>query len=112
MMNLKDAARLSSLDAWSRYGLPYAFKRLSTVGGHVWLPLNRDYKPIGQDGEDFASGPVRFAVDPTTLRGIWHGSVEGQTLYLYDDAPESRVDYFARLERLFSYTLKTVESSR
>ena len=109
MLNLVDASRLSSLDAWSRYGLPYAFKHLPTVAGHVWLPLNRDYKAIGRD-DDLASSAVRFAVDPSTFGGIWHGSVEGQTLYLYDDAPESRIDYFVRLERLFGYTLKTVES--
>src|SRR5438552_14461888 len=33
---------------WFRYSMPYQFVRLSPSGrAHIYLPLNRNYKPLG-----------------------------------------------------------------
>ena len=41
-----------------------------------------------------------FSADPSTFKGMWFATTPH--LYLYNDAPTSRVDYFERFERLMA----------
>ena len=51
---------------------------------------------------------VVFRMDPHTFEGVWFdpvGAAPGlprRRLLLYDDTPESRMDYFVRFERLMA----------
>jgi hypothetical protein len=88
--------------------MPYLYHRVEhPKRAHVFLPLNRNYKPLGSltrnyvRYEDFVeTHGVAFARDPASFKGIWT-NVQGTHLWLYDDSAKSRVDYFERLERLF-----------
>ena len=92
--------------------LPYAFRKLEGEG-HVYLPLNRQYKPLGQRSDDhvdyaaYRAQAVVFARDPKTFKDVW-SNVEGDTLWLYDDGNETRTTYFDRLGRLMAYSSKLV----
>jgi hypothetical protein len=104
------AARLTATDQWFRIWLPYTFVKLEAAEhDHVYLPLSRDYKPLGLkskdwvDYHDFIEQAVVFAEDPHTLENVWHFS---ETLHLYGDDPKSRNDYFERFERLLSRSVK------
>ena len=107
------AGRLTHDDQWFRYWMPYCFQKLE-VGGrkHVYLPLNRDYKPLGITSKDFVSyddylkQAVVFSADPHTFDGIWNKKDNKEKLYMYEDAYSTRVNYFARLERLLSRVVK------
>ena len=51
-MNVQQAHNLSDYDHWFRYWMPYKFIQVprTEVGNkykHVYLPLNRNYKPLG-----------------------------------------------------------------
>ena len=46
---------------------------------------------------------VVFLEDPYTFENVWH---DPETLHLYSDHSSSRSDYFNRLERLFSRSVK------
>ena len=105
------AGRLTHDDQWFRYWMRYCFQKLE-VGGrkHVYLPLNRDYKPLGitskelfDSYDDYLPQTVVFSADPHTFKGIW---IKEEALYMYTDSPLSRVDYFARFERLLSRVVK------
>ena len=95
--------------------MPYCFHRLPGIGRyeHVYLPLNRHYKPLGQVGrkrvryEDYAGQAVIFYKDPMTFERIWTATKDDK-LWLYDDAAASRVDYFKRLGRLMSQKVRAV----
>lgn len=91
-----------------RFWMPYCFERAEHPRyKHVFLPLNRDYQPLGhyERAGDY-HGPesverygVVFRRDPATFKGIWwtlHGH-GGEKLWLYDDTIESKVGYFDRL---------------
>ena len=109
-MKKDNAIRLTRQGQWFRYWMPYCFKKLE-VGrhAHVYLPLNRNYKPLGiTSGEwvnydTFLPQAVVFSADPHSFDGIWF---HRETLHLYEDAVPSRMDYFARLERLLSREVK------
>ena len=81
---------------------------------HVYLPLNRDHKPLGVksndwvDYQDFIDQAVVFPEDPHTFENVWHIP---ETLYLYDEGSKSKVDYFERLERLLSRPVKLFHQS-
>jgi hypothetical protein len=51
---------------------------------------------------------VVFRLDPHTFEGVWFDPVgtavglQRPRLLLYDDTPESRMDYFTRFERLMT----------
>lgn len=83
--------------------------RLGTGAEHVYPPVNRGLKPLGVAGQgcvrwhDCAAQAVVFRSDPHGFDGVWIDPV-GTTpgLFLYDDTPESRMDYFARFERLMA----------
>lgn len=100
--------RLTSTEQWFRYFMPYNFVKLdATSHKHVYLPLNRNYKPLGRildtwvDYESFVDNAVVFAADPYTFKGVW---ISGG-LYLYDDLPATRRDYFTRLDKLLSHSM-------
>ena len=114
-MNEKNANRLTDLDQWFRYWMPYTYEKIEVPKfRHVYLPLNRNYKPLGilsgdwVDYEDYLHQAVRFSSDPHTFDGVWYSP---ETLHLYEDATKSRIDYFARLERLFTRSLKLYRHS-
>jgi len=103
---------LTASDHWFRYWMPYCYHRLEHRGRkHVWLPLNRNYKPLGItsrdhiDYDDYIDQAAAFASDPATWRGVWvdRQSAESGKLYLYTDGPRYRVDYFSRLARVMAH---------
>lgn len=95
--------------------MPYCIQRVEVSGRkHAFLPLNRDYAPLGMrrgahlDYEKMMpTHGAYFARDPAKLADVWWNVRDGQ-MWLYDDSPESRVDYFARLERLMSRQMEMV----
>jgi hypothetical protein len=83
----------------------------------LWLPLGREYKPLGQDqfgGKSYryqepASIAWRFSnCDPLAIEGVWPRTPG----YLYNDGLDSRRGYFERLGRLISYADDPVECVR
>ena len=114
-MDREAAAALASPGHWFRHWMPYEFVRLVPGGGaHVYLPLNRALKPLGVAARgrvrfrDYRAQAVVFRTDPRTFEGVWFdpvGAAPGlprRRLLLYDDTPESRMDYFVRFERLMA----------
>ena len=109
-MHKDNATRLTRKDQWFRYWLPYSFEKLKTdKRSHVYLPVNRIYKPLGVtsderlDYEDFIEQAVIFSADPHNFDNVW---TIRNTLHLYDETVSSREDYFERLERLMSRSVK------
>jgi hypothetical protein len=114
-MDREAAAALAYPGHWFRHWMPYEFVRLGPGGDeHVYLPLNRALKPLGITARgcvrfiDYRAQAVVFRTDPHTFEGVWFDSVGGapglprRRLLLYDDTPESRMDYFVRFERLMA----------
>ena len=104
MLNRADAKRLTQGAHWFRFWMPYQFVKLpSRRYKHLYLPVNRNYKPLGYLGDEHidyemhSSEAVMFRRDPHYIQGVW---TDPEHLYLYDSNPNSRADYFARLERL------------
>lgn len=105
---LKLAQLTSTMDHPFRYWLPYAFVPLKHPRlKHVFLPVNRGYKPLGNRSRKWIdydkvlhSHAISFKTDPATFEDIWVGKPREGILYLYSDAPSSRVDYFERFGRL------------
>ena len=109
------ARRLTRNDQWFRHWMPYCFKKLEVRGrNHVYLPVNRDYKPLGitskedVDYDAYLSQAVMFSVDPHEFDNIWF---DKESLHLYEDVASSRVDYFERLERLLSQEVRLYSKS-
>jgi len=97
-------------DMWFRYWMPYTFTKLEIDGvnfKHVYLPLNRNYKPLGcftssyVDYYDYRNQCMRFIKNPNTLSGVWWNNAP---LFLYNDGDESRETYFKRLGKVLQYT--------
>jgi hypothetical protein len=117
-MDREAAAALGAEDHWFALWMPRAFARLGTVDGErVYLPLNRRLRPLGmlcRRGRwrgHAAALAVVFRTDPVEFDGIWYDPPAGapapdrpsrRRLVLYDDTAESRMDYFARFERLMA----------
>lgn len=103
-----------------RVFMPYLIWRVEVPGRkQAFIPLNRDYVPLGTSRGDghvnykdpavIARHAVYFARDPAKLKDVWWSSdKDGGRLWLYDDSTASRVDYFARLERLMSRQMEMV----
>jgi hypothetical protein len=97
--------------------MPYVFERIEhPKRKHAFLPLNRDYAPLGMargGGLDFPAmlptHGVYFARDPALIDGVFW-TMRAGSLWLYDDSPASRVDYFERLERLMSRQMEMIGS--
>jgi len=114
-MDREAAAALGCPDHWFRRWMPWAFARLGGEVEHVYLPLNRLRLPLGAAERargrwrDHAAGAIIFRTDPNEFEGVWYEPPGApadrpgrRRLILYDDAPESRMDYFARFERLMA----------
>lgn len=109
-MNRIEVTRLRR-NSWFRVCLPYHYAPLIPAPGakHIYLPVNRNYKPLGirsrefVDYEKFRAQAVVFATDPHKFDGIWS---DLKNLYLYDDHNASLIDYFDRLERLVIHSAK------
>ena len=69
--------------------------------GYVLVAFNRDYKYIPR-------GTLRFIRKPSTFKGIWNAIYE-DSLYMYNDDPYSRTDYFKRLDKLLSHKHEVVK---
>ena len=126
-MTMEQAASLTAGTSFGyhpffKHWLPYLFQRVEhPKRKHVFLPLARDYQPLGYLGglhanyDDAAvSNGVVFSRDPASFKKIWWHSDSKGRFWLYDDSATSRFDYFARLERLLlkSNTLLAMEKAR
>jgi len=123
-MPLAKAGRLIGGYDWRtptffRVFMPYLIWRVEVPGRkHAFLPLNRDYVPLGtprgvghvnyNDPAVIAQSAVYFARDPATLDIWWSRDTDGGRLWLYDDSTASRLNYFARLETLMSRQMEMV----
>jgi hypothetical protein len=59
--------------------------------------FNRDY-------EEIPRARIRFRRNPANFTGVWMGdNVKAEGLYMYNDNPESREDYWERLGKLYSH---------
>ncbi len=94
-------------DHWFRHSLPYTLHLMpGQRKKHTYLPLNRDYKPLGvvtMDHvryEDYLDRAVVFGTDPHRFTDIWIPWDARRLLYLYTDNNRSVRDYFERLGRL------------
>ncbi len=93
---------------WFRVWMPYQYVKLHKEPGHTYLPVNRNYEPLGSatgqwtKWDDFAYQAVRFARHPHTFKDVWINN----RLYLYDDGLKIS-EYFKRLEKLMRYQAKS-----
>lgn len=97
------------IEQWFWIHAPYAYTQLRSG---KWLAINRYYKPLGQprsewaDYEQFADAPEHFICHPAKFKRIWAavGASLGM-MWLYNDDPQSRRDYFSRLLKLDDYSV-------
>jgi hypothetical protein len=115
-LNINRAEDLADRDRWFRFCMPYHIEHLEDPQHkHAYLPVNREYKPLGITSsnwvhyEDYRSQAMVFVSDPAAFEDIWIR--RGNGLWLYSDSPESRLDYFARLERLLNRSVKLLEKA-
>ena len=113
-MDREAASALAAPDHWFRHWMPWKFVRLGTGEAHAYLPVNRALKPLGMAGHgcvrwrDHGAQAIVFRSDPHEFEGVWYEPPDAAPgpgrprLLLYGDAPESRMDYFARFERLMA----------
>ncbi len=114
-MNEKQAGELTQGSHWFRFWMPYYFEKLEHPKFKwVYLPVNRNYKPLGISSDKWVdydsfmnSHAVRFSRDPITFEGIWRG-VDPDELFLYNDDRKSRLDYFERLGKLMEKSIELV----
>lgn len=114
-MREPQASKLTAREHWFRFWMPYAFVELNHPKlKHVWLPVNRVYKPIGVTSpkhveyEDHIGGAIAFKRSPVDL-DIWVN--REPHLYLYNDGTRSRTDYFDRFARLMSQPQQLVAAA-
>mgnify|MGYP001551924657 CR=1 FL=1 len=107
--------------------MPYCFVKLKSPPKYIFLPLNRNYKPLGYphrrgpgpsghvDYEAYRAQAVQFKTDPKEFSGIWNrieaNHPDDEELWLYEDVHTSRLDYFKRLEKLVLKTMKLIGES-
>lgn len=129
-MDIEKAARLTDAGDskagphFFRVWMPYLIQRVTYEGvKHAYLPLNRDYKPLGMSRGEWVdydacalSHGVAFKRDPATFDGVWHRLEERSDqivadgmLFLYSDNPDSRRDYFVRFERLMAKAMPLIQ---
>lgn len=114
-MDREAAATLASCDHWFRYWMPWAFVRFGFGRQPSYLPVNRGLRPLGVLSgssirwRDHAATAIVFRTDPYEFEGVWYEvpkatpePAQRRRLILYDDTPESRMDYFIRFERLMA----------
>ncbi len=103
-------ASISDTGSFARYALPYVLQKIEhPTYKHVYIMLNRDYKPLGVvkhshsdhvNYDDYSDHHIRFNKDPNTFKDVWFAA--DQPLVLYNDGDASRKDYFERLGRLYA----------
>ena len=110
---------------YGRLWLPYCLAEMICPerGKYVYLPLNRNYKPVGEpwgvrvDYYDYQARFLRFKRDPLKIGGepwtkirlgqkLSCGQHDGQMLWLYKNIYESAADYFRRLKLVMDNTCK------
>jgi hypothetical protein len=98
---------------WFRVWMPYTFIPITVPGvrKHVYLPVNRNYKPLGigtarnlggadVDYNKYESHFLRFTSDPHKFKDIFVGR---SPLYLYSGTPREGDSYGARLQELMRH---------
>ena len=78
--------------------VPYLFEP-DDDNGHLLTAYNREYDAIPNARIHFAKNPFRF-------KGVWFKEFSNEDapfLYMYNDDPESRKDYWERLGKLYSH---------
>lgn len=115
---------------WFWWSLPYCFypmhvfeiadkPTLKKLPKHCFLPLTREYKPLGFVGrtypevkyQDYLSNAVVFKSDPLTYKNIFLADARNDHpanaltpfLYMYSDLEDTRRDYFTRLGKLMGH---------
>jgi len=73
--------------------VPYGFN-VDRDDPLILSAFNRDY-------DDIPKARIRFARNPKHFEGIWFN--RGNGLYMYNDNPASRADYWERLGKLYSH---------
>jgi hypothetical protein len=73
--------------------VPYGFN-VDRDDPLILSAFNRDY-------DDIPKARIRFARNPKHFEGIWFK--RGNGLYMYNDNPASRADYWERLGKLYSH---------
>lgn len=107
MLSVKERILLTDADKVLRYFLPYCIHKISSHKGHVYLPLNREYKPIGVvskervDYEAFSHLFIRFSRCPSKIKIDWQYKIVNndgviEKLYFYNDSLKSRSNYFEK----------------
>lgn len=110
-------------DRWFRLNMPYAVVRVGSQEYQHWLPLNREYKPLGLsrtlhgwiDYEVYARehpiAVLHFARDPRKL-SVWIDQPTNPTpitergmLWLYHDHPREAHIYYMRLRLLLEHKI-------
>ena len=71
--------------------------------GYILVAFNRDYEYIPR-------GTIRFMRKPNTFKGIW-SAINKNSLYMYNDDPDSRTDYFRRLDKLLLHKHEMVKDN-
>ncbi len=90
-------------EAWFRFHMPYQIVKIEP---RLYLPINRNYDPVGVtiDGhsvwKDYADQAMRLTVPFERLVGKVFINDRG---YMYNDDPDSRIDYFERLAILMAH---------
>jgi hypothetical protein len=117
-MTPTQADYLATKGQWFRIWMPYCFVRLVSPPKYVYLPLNRNYKPLGYPGrehveyESYRAQAVQFKTDPKMFDGMWAlveaDRIDDEVLWLYTDTRKTRLDYFKRLEKLVLKGMKLV----
>lgn len=100
------------LNAWTKRWMPYQFMGVKVGKTTAYLPVNRDYKPLGLAGMHFGDysqyehQAVTFGGDPYKFEGIW---CDAKKLTLYGETAKTRADYFIRLGRLAQKTIRLTD---
>jgi len=82
----------SMLQAY-RLLVPYGFE-VDRDDPRILTAFNRDY-------DDIPKARIRFARNPRHFEGVWFNKED--RLYMYNDNPASRADYWERLGKLYSH---------
>lgn len=92
--------------------LPYCLVKLDSPK-HIWLPLNRRYKPLGVTSRDwvdyneFVHQACWFSSNPHRWNDIWLDHPHADWLYLHQDG-QTASQYFTRLTRLLQYQQRDI----
>ena len=82
----------SRLQAY-RLLVPYGFE-VDRDDPRILTAFNRDY-------DDIPKARIRFARNPRHFEGVWFNKED--RLYMYNDNPAARADYWERLGKLYSH---------